>query len=190
MAKIMVAQLLLPVHDGVNLMAGKIKRAPIRGFALMEVMIAMFVLAVGILGAGAMQTIGLQANRGAYMRSQAVLLAGDMLDRIRANRKAKASYLAIDTNDTIVQALATPGCVSTAAGCAYSDLATADIVAWRNMIRSRDYLPGGRGEITSLATGDNVQIRISWGETDWSAGVRSNQTMTYNLVAAVNLGDH
>lgn len=129
---------------------------------MIEVLIAVFVLAVGILGAGAMQTIGLQANQGALLRSQAMLLANDMMDRIRANRAAKASYFGIDTNASGVRALTTPACIGMAAGCSAPNLATADIVDWTTTIRSAAVLPEGRGRIEGLATGDNVRITVSW----------------------------
>jgi type IV pilus assembly protein PilV len=59
-----------------------------RGVALLEVLIAFFVLSIGLLGLAAMQMKTLQFNQGAYQRSQATILANDMLDRMRANRVA------------------------------------------------------------------------------------------------------
>lgn len=157
------------------------------GFALMEVLIAMFVLAVGILGAGAIQTIGLQANQGAYLRSQAIFLAGEMADHIRANRTARSSYMGVDTK---TDSTASPSCISTASGCNAANVAAADIAEWVAKIKSGDYLPGARGKIEDLAAGDNVKITITWGETDWNAGVRDEVGMSYVITAAVNPGDH
>lgn len=59
-----------------------------RGFTLVEVLVALVVLAVGLLGAAAMLLESLQGSRIALERSRAVVLAGDMAERLRANRAA------------------------------------------------------------------------------------------------------
>lgn len=153
------------------------------GFALIEVLIAVFVLAVGILGAGAIQTMGLQANQGAYLRSQAMYLASDMVDRIRANRSARANYIGVDTKTNTTTS---PSCISTSSGCTAADVAAADIADWVSKVKSGTYLPGARGQVTSLGSGDNVQVTITWGETDWNAGIREYLDMSYVLTAAIN----
>jgi type IV pilus assembly protein PilV len=162
-----------------------IKRA-VQGSTLIEVMVAMFVLAVGILGAGAMQTMGLQANRGAYLRSQAIYLASDMMDRIRENRTARAAYVAIsDTRTATVKGMSKPACTAQYAGCTANDIATADIVAWSEKLNTQKVLPDGYGQITSLPTGDNIRITISWKENEWTSTGRAEDWKTYVLVAAV-----
>ena len=54
----------------------------------MEVLIAMLILGVGLLGVAALQTVALKTNHSAYQRTQATFLAYDMMDRMRANRNA------------------------------------------------------------------------------------------------------
>ena len=55
------------------------------GFSMIEVLVAVLVMGIGVLGITGLQMISLQNNRGALLRSEAVMLAYDMLDRIRAN---------------------------------------------------------------------------------------------------------
>jgi type IV pilus assembly protein PilV len=161
------------------------------GFALMEVLVAMFVLAVGILGAGALQTIGLQANQGAYLRSQAMYLASDMMDRVRENRTARAKYLGTDTNNAQTKATTAPSCISTTAGCSPNDVASADIAAWVAKFvgtqNSKKVLPDGRGEIKAGA-GNDVEITVSWQETDWNDGKRDAEAprQSYVIKATLN----
>jgi type IV pilus assembly protein PilV len=132
------------------------------GFSLIEVMVALFILAVGILGAGAMQTVGLQVTQGAYYRSQAVILASDIVDRMRANRTALASYKNLDTS-TITPATA-PGCWSEAAGCTPAAIATADVSRWTAAVKM---LPGGVGKVTSV-NANNYTVTVSWSEKEWT----------------------
>ncbi len=56
-----------------------------QGSSLLEVMISLFVLAIGLLGALAMQTQSMQHNQSSYAFLQAVYLASDVVERIRAN---------------------------------------------------------------------------------------------------------
>ncbi|MCS3902961.1 type IV pilus assembly protein PilV [Methylohalomonas lacus] len=58
------------------------------GFSLLEVMIALFVLSIGLLGLAALQSVALKSNHSAYHRSQATFLAYDIMDRMRANKNA------------------------------------------------------------------------------------------------------
>lgn len=74
---------------------GLVKRARWRsaprhqvGVTLIEVLVTVLVLGIGLLGIAMVQMESLNANHSAYMRSQAVNLAYDMTDRMRANREA------------------------------------------------------------------------------------------------------
>ena len=55
------------------------------GFTLIEVLIAMIILAVGLLGLAGLQATSLRNNQSAYNRSVATQLAYDIADRMRAN---------------------------------------------------------------------------------------------------------
>ena len=62
------------------------------GFTLMESLVALIVLSIGMLGIAALYLESMKAGRTALSRSQAVTLAADMADRIRANATAGAAY--------------------------------------------------------------------------------------------------
>lgn len=57
-----------------------------RGFSLVEVLVTMLVLSVGLLGFGSLQINALRNNQSAHYRSQATMLAYDILDFMRANQ--------------------------------------------------------------------------------------------------------
>jgi type IV pilus assembly protein PilV len=63
-----------------------------RGVTLLEVLISIVVLAVGLLGYAGLQTVSLKNNLSAYHRSQATMLAYDVIDRIRADQVNAAAY--------------------------------------------------------------------------------------------------
>ena len=62
------------------------------GFTLLEVLIALCVLATGMLGIGVMLLESVRASRSALHRTAAVILAADLGERIRANRVAGDAY--------------------------------------------------------------------------------------------------
>ena len=55
------------------------------GISLIEVMVAVFVLAIGMLGMAGLQMASLRSNQSSYERSAAVLAAYTMIDRLRAD---------------------------------------------------------------------------------------------------------
>ena len=59
-----------------------------KGFTLVEVLVALLILAIGILGFAALQVTALRGGTSSHLRSQAVLIAYDVMDRLRANRNA------------------------------------------------------------------------------------------------------
>lgn len=56
------------------------------GTSLLEVLIAVVILSIGLLGLAGLQVAGLRVNQGAMQRSQATMLAYDVLDRMRSDR--------------------------------------------------------------------------------------------------------
>ena len=63
-----------------------------RGVSLVEALVALIVMSIGMLGIAGLYIESVKANRSALLRTQAVALAYDMADRIRANRLAGNTY--------------------------------------------------------------------------------------------------
>ncbi len=59
-----------------------------RGVTMIEVLVALLVLSVGLLGLAALQAVSLQAGQSAYHRTQATNLAYEVADFARVNRSA------------------------------------------------------------------------------------------------------
>lgn len=131
-----------------------------KGFSLIEVMIAVLVLSGAIMAMAYLQVIGLRNANSAYMRSQATMLAYDIVDRIRANRAGTANY------DLLISA-ATP--------VADATIATADKIDWRNSIA--DTLPNGAGGI-EIDSGV-AAVTITWFDNSQDATSAQPQTQTF-----------
>lgn len=57
-----------------------------RGVSMIEIMVTVLVLSVGLLGLAALQGFSLQANQGAYHRTQAINVGYEITDVLRTNR--------------------------------------------------------------------------------------------------------
>lgn len=125
------------------------------GFTLIEVLVAVVILALGLLGLAGMQASGLRNNQDAYNRSQATQLAYDLADRMRANAKAIDTYTDIGIDPTT--ATETEDCLNST-GCTQAEMAENDLFEWNRDLTS--ILPGGLGTLT--ANSNIYTITITW----------------------------
>ncbi len=110
-----------------------------RGFSLIELLVAVVVLAIGLLGLAALQAGGMRFGHSAYLRSQATVLAYDISDRMRANIAA-----VLDGNYDLASATEHSACTNTT-GCSTANMAENDTFEWRAALGAR--LPGGEGVV-------------------------------------------
>jgi len=100
-----------------------------QGFTLVEVLVALVIFAVGLLGIAALHIESLNAGRTALNRTQAVALASDLADRIRANREACTVGTGTCEYEGDTGAV-TATCENTT-GCTPAELAATDVFNWR-----------------------------------------------------------
>lgn len=139
------------------------KTNTIKGFTLLEVMIAMVIFAVGLLGLAGIQALSLESSHSSYSRSQAVLLAYEMIDRMKANSQVAADYaLAID--DTLTDPAGSMCNDNDLNVCSATQMATFDLWQWKNMVS--DTLPSGTGSIvgTTVGTITTYTVTVHWDE--------------------------
>lgn len=146
------------------------------GVSLVEVLVALVVLSVGMLGIAALYVESLRSGRSALSRSQAVVLAADMGDRIRANPAGGANY----SKTVDAQGALSAGCAQGGTTCDSAAMAAHDIAIWYSAVDSRagapTSLPGGRGAIAvdATTTPRTYTITVSWSESgDAAAGANS-----------------
>jgi len=152
-----------------------------KGFTLLEVMIALVIFSIGLLGLAGMQTISMENNRVAYKRTVATQLAYDMADRIRNN--PTGTY----THDVTAAPGSTPTtvCVSTTSGVcsSASDMATWDLYEWDKAIwdKKNSFLVDPRAIITNPSAGVFI-ITIGWNES--GTPMTAPQISSYNCAAS------
>ena len=101
-----------------------------RGFTMVEMLVALVVLAVGMLGVASLFGISLHSGSSAITRMQAVNLATDLADRIRANRRAGSG-----ANNAYGGAAADNSCTGAAAvSCSPTQMAADDLYHWQRQL--------------------------------------------------------
>lgn len=127
------------------------------GSSLVETLVALFILAVGLLGILAMQAGSVKSNQRAYLSTEAQMLASDMADRILAyddidDVTDNGDYANINTAGTTSD----PGCISS--GCGKAQQVAYDEFQWGDELSSR--LPGGIGTVSR--NGNIYTITVMW----------------------------
>lgn len=148
-----------------------------RGAALLEALVAMLVVAFGVLG-----FIGLQARTAvtgleAQQRALALQLVNDMAQRMAINRSGTRAgyYLRADVGTAAACALPTPPAAGGGAvDLAAFNLANADVCAWHGLVRAALGMPDAalarvRGCITATGTPGEFQVALVWLGTQPSA---------------------
>lgn len=113
------------------------------GFTLIEILVAIVISAIGLLGIARLQLVTLQNNSGSQYRSIAIQLSSDLLERMRANAQGvnAANY---NQPASTVQAAAYTAPVATCTNgglCSPAERAATDLA--EAMAQARLALPGG-----------------------------------------------
>lgn len=148
-----------------------------RGIGMLEVLIAIVVLSIGLIGMASLQISGLRFNRDAFLRSQATVLIYDVIEQMRID-----AVNAIDN-----------GAYSASYSQAASDVscnsnnmdASSATTCWQ--VYMRDHVPGASLNVAGPSGTDNNQftVSLSWSDTWRAKGeettMNSVQTMVVQL---------
>lgn len=118
---------------------------------MIEVLVALVITSVGLLGLAMLQVQGLKFNTNAYLRTQSTLLANDIIDRIRTN---PGGDYTID-----ITSISPPVCTS---GCNENDVAKMDLITWDNTLQ--ETLSSPTFTITQASGETELVITIMWKE--------------------------
>jgi type IV pilus assembly protein PilV len=110
----------------------KLRSRFVAGFAMVEAMVTVVVVAFGLLGVAGLVSRSFVAEVEATQRTQAVMLLQDMVTRIEANRANAAAYV---TGDTGVTGYATVNGVTSTVVCnPAAPLADRDRCEWSQLL--------------------------------------------------------
>lgn len=146
-----------------------------QGMTFIEVLVALFILVTGVLGAVAMQTTAKQGSFDAMQRSLASSLAQDIIERMRSN-DADGATLAqyVGTHGGVAKSVPADRCNTAGSDCTAAQIATNDLYEWTELLIGGEAkingvnvggLANGIGCVTR--NGQEVTVVISWqGRTD------------------------
>lgn len=121
-----------------------------RGASLIEVMVAVTILSIGLLGLAMLQVKSLRLNTDAYLRSQATLIAHEFIEEMRAN--PTANY-AVTTKPS-----------SACTSCGLQQLADEAIIRWYEA--QEKLLPQNTSAVATAGPGSPVTVTMRWKERD------------------------
>ncbi|MFC1602020.1 type IV pilus modification protein PilV [Pseudomonadota bacterium] len=130
-----------------------------RGFSLIEVLVAVFILSVGLLSVAALQIIGLKNTHSALLHSQATTSATDIIDRMRINRDGALA----GSYDIAIGASAPGG----------STIAANDLGGWKINLDAN--LPYGDGAIDCSTVSEFCVVTVQWDDSGGTAGSAAAQ---------------
>lgn len=126
-----------------------------RGVGLIEVLIAVLLLSVALLGFARLQLETMKDQRLSYSHTMAQVLATNLVERIHANPKGIGSYAVID----IAARSKSSGCDT---DCSAAELAAQDLDDWQEAI-SKSALTAANADIA--VSGNQVTVAVRWYDT-------------------------
>jgi type IV pilus assembly protein PilV len=186
------------------------------GFTLIEVLVAVVIIAIGLLGIAKMESVALGSTGVAQQRSVAALQASSLAAAMRANRGFWGSGLAPATI-TITGTVITQsggGSLSTVVNCAYgaaapctpTNVAAYDLQQWANDVNGAPSYsnPGGSPspislspalpfQVTTITCSQTVgvpvtcSIQITWSENTVAINAQGNNAATASTNSGFNL---
>lgn len=113
------------------------------GFSLIEVLISMMIVAIGLLGLAGLQARAMNAEFESYQRGQAVLLANDMVERMRMSRTSYGKFKNVSSATTGGGYVGTAGADSYTVNCASTDAGDVALCEWDSLLSGTAETTGG-----------------------------------------------
>ncbi len=157
------------------------------GVSLIEVLVSLFIFSIGMLGLAGLQGTALKTADSANMRATAAVLSHEILESMRANRKAALAN-AYDLQLT-AQAPDSPAKDCDTESCNETQLAAYDLYNWWNKIvngnNTENKFPSGDASI-AVANGI-ATVTIQWNDAraDSFKSANSNRLITFTISAMI-----
>ena len=144
-----------------------------RGITIIEVLVAMLILAVGLLGMASLQVRAVSDTSNSSFRSIAIFYANDLADRIRSTPAGSYGAHTTSKGSAANAGTKTDNCLKIA-GCSPAAMVNHDYWEWENNIELA--LPDGAGEVA--LNGDVYTVTVSWNARVQAEDADGNQTNT------------
>jgi type IV pilus assembly protein PilV len=149
-----------------------------KGVGMVEILVALLILAIGVLGFVALQYRALEASAESASRIQAITLARDLAERIRVNRNAFSIYEAQIQTAANQKGFKT-NCIT--ANCTDTDLADFDV----SQISNRAASLGMTINIMGCQNTNNRScIYVAWGDSSATNGSNAGDCTNGNAYNA------
>lgn len=126
---------------------------------MIEVMVALLIFSIGMLGVAGLQGAGIKAGEQAAAYSLAAVQINDIVARMRANETGMLDGKYDDALPTDRSTI--PNCVTVT--CSTDEIAQYDLLNWN--IRNAQLFPSGAGKITpatNTAGETQFQLAVTW----------------------------
>lgn len=144
------------------------------GFTMIEVLVALVVLALGLLGFALLQTMNLRYAQSANFRTQATNLAYDLIDQMRANRLQASAYTAITVASF-------NGVKGDACSRPVTAITPVDSMArWRCQVRAT--LGEGATALVTRNAAGVIAVQVNWADARNAVGTFSAAANAYGQV--------
>ncbi|WP_158597908.1 type IV pilus modification protein PilV [Noviherbaspirillum saxi] len=137
------------------------------GFSLVEVLVAVFILAIGVIGAAGMQLTAMRTNHQSGLQTMAVQLAAELADKMRANdgqmKKSDTDnpFVGLSYQRSIDGMPQSPSKLCYSVSCNSRELADFDVYEWKRRIAST--LPDVRALVCrDSQPWDDAARALSW----------------------------
>lgn len=170
-----------------------------RGVSLIEVLVAVLIFSLGLIGMAGLLLMSTHSNQAAYLRTQVAFLASNMANRMHAN---PTGVWKSDYNVSFPASSSSTTSCSSTAGCSPDDLAKHDIGVWNSQLAT--FLPASSATIKCDASnagmtpssdqqsmgapyGGNCNMVIKWtersavGDEATPASASTTQTFSWNF---------
>lgn len=144
------------------------KRGNQQGATLIEVLVSMFLLGVAVIGFVALQVRSMSVTGESVSRAQAMAIAQDLSERMRANYSQLAAYSAANW-------ALTPNADCYTAACTPAQIVLFDVRLTRDALSS---LPNGSISVARCTGYNNTCIYVAWGDTTTATDGGANACTT------------
>lgn len=162
-----------------------------RGVTLIEVLVAVLLFSLGLIGIAGLLVVSSKANHAAYLRTQATFLAESLVDRMRAN---PVGVWNDEYDDSYPVTGSDPGCVT--AACTPTDISSHDKAVWSTLLDSSlpnasasvectkdgSYTPSAAQIAKRPPFGGSCTILITWNERGLGADDGTASPTTFSWV--------